>query len=78
MRATSAAGWAGPWVWAEAVGVAGGQRASGRAGVARFCHLIYIITRVSLLDGGGKLITPVTVSPTPEILRCLSSSPPQA
>jgi len=39
--------------------------------VARFCHLIHIIMGVSLLDGGGELIAPVTVSPC---LRLLNSS----
>ena len=36
-----------------------------RAGGARFCHLIHIITGVSLLYGGGELIAPVTVSSVP-------------
>jgi hypothetical protein len=39
--------------------------------MARFCHLIHIITRVSLFYGGGKLILPVTVS---SCLRLLSFS----
>jgi hypothetical protein len=52
-------------------GDAGRQAVSGRAGVARFCHLIHIITGVSLIYGGGKLIAPVTVS---SCLRLLSSS----
>ena len=43
----------------------------GEAGVARFCHLIHIITGVSLLYGGGELIAPVTVS---SCLRLLGSS----
>ena len=45
------------------------RQVSGRAGVARFCHLIHIIMGVSLIDGGGELIAQVTVSPTPEFLR---------
>ena len=51
-----------PWAWQ-----AGGER----TGVARFCHLIHIIMGVSLLDGGGELIAPITVSPC---LRLLNSS----
>ena len=49
----------------------GGRRASERAGVARFCHLIHIAMGVSLLYGGGELIAPVTVS---SCLRLLGSS----
>ena len=54
---------------AEAVGVGAG--CGGRADVARFCHLIHIITGVSLFYGGGELIAPVTVY---SYLRLLSSS----
>ena len=57
-----------PWR-GEADRQAGGRRASGRAGVARFCHLIHIIMEVSLLDGVGELIALVIVSPTPEFLH---------
>jgi hypothetical protein len=39
--------------------------------VARFCHLIHIISGVSLFYGGDELIAPVTVS---SFLRLLSSS----
>ena len=55
-----AAGQAGLRPRPRAVAVA---MAGRRAGVARFCHLFHIITGVSLLYGGGELITPVTVSP---------------
>ena len=51
---------AGPW-----------QAGDERAGVARFCHLIHILTGVSLFYGGGELIASVTVS---SCLRLLSSS----
>ena len=61
---------AGPWAWAWAW-QAGRRRASGQAGVARFCHLILIITGVSLFYGGDELIASVTVS---SCLRLLSSS----
>ena len=70
-RARAAAGWAG----AVGVGVgvgrgrgrgrgrgeAGRQAGGQRAGMARFCHLIHIITGVSLLYDGGGLIAPVMV-----------------
>jgi hypothetical protein len=49
----------------------GRQAASGWAGVARFCHLIHIITGISLFYGGGELIATVTIS---SCLRLLSSS----
>jgi hypothetical protein len=50
---------------------AAGRAGPGRTGVARFCHLIHIITGVSLFYGGGELIAPITVS---SCLRLLSSS----
>ena len=63
-------GRAGPWAW---------RVASGRAWLV-FCHLIHITMGVTPLDGGGELITAVTVSSasvslclSPGILRCLSS-----
>ena len=46
------------------------QAGGERAGVA-FCHLIHIITGVSLFYDGGELIAPVTVS---SCLCLLSSS----
>ena len=59
-----------------------GRGRGGRAWPV-FCHLIHITTGVTPLDGGGELITAVTVSsasvslsPSPGILRCLSSPRP--
>ena len=64
-RATATAGRARPGRGRQT----GGRRESGRAGVARFCHLIHIIMGISVLDGGGELITPVTVSPCPRLMN---------
>ena len=41
---------------------ASGRAASEWAAMARFCHLIHITMGVSLHDGEGELIAPVTVS----------------
>ena len=48
-------------------GEAGRWAASEWASVARFCHLIHIITGVSLLYGGGELNALVTVSWVPPL-----------
>jgi len=47
------------------------QAGDERADVARFCHLIHIITGVFLLYGGGELIASITVS---SCLHLLGSS----
>ena len=83
-RAAAAIGWAGSGRGrAMARRCKAGKQAGGeRAGVAMFCHLIHIITGVTLFDGGGELIASVTVffafaSLSPGILRCLSPFPSQ-